>query len=117
FGAGALVAVGGADPWSPKAVRAAAGSLFRLPVARADDLPGHTRTLAAAGYRLAAAVSRGGLPPDSTIGREPLALLVGSEGSGLPPDIIASCHLKLTVPLAAAVESLNVAAAAAVLLY
>jgi TrmH family RNA methyltransferase len=47
----------------------------------------------------------------------PLALFVGSEGAGLPEDVVARAELKVTVPMAAPVESLNVAVATALLVY
>jgi RNA methyltransferase, TrmH family len=106
-GAPAMVALPGtADPYGPKAVRASAGNVFRLKVARAQwkDLAG------LAGYGAAAA---GGAPLAEAPIESAGMIVLGSEAHGL------SRHdLKLvTVPLSDGVESLNVAAAAAVILF
>jgi RNA methyltransferase, TrmH family len=108
FGA-ASVALGPdcADPFSPKAVRASMGAIFRVPVARVervDELPGERIALAAhAGEPL-----RGPLAGEAT-------LLVGAEREGLPADVVAGCGRTAHIPIAS--ESLNAAIAAAVALY
>ena len=117
FGASGLVALGGADPWGPKAVRGSAGSIFRVPVATSDTPIDAVALLRERGYTIAAAVAEGGEPPEAALAARPLALVVGSEGSGLPGDVLDRCDVRVTIPLRAPVESLNVAAAAAVLLY
>ena len=106
-GAPALaVMAGSADPFGPKAVRASAGDVFRLLVARAveADLDG---------LRAFGAAARGGALLDSAPLELADALVLGSEAHGL-----SRIGLELvTIPLASGVESLNVAAAAAVLLF
>ena len=106
-GAPALVVLsGGADPYGPKAVRASAGTVFRLTVARGgwDELEG------VRGY---GAAPTGGLPLGEAdlAGAEPIAL--GAEAHGLRKRDLAT----VTIPMEPGVESLNVAAAAAVLLF
>lgn len=116
LGASAVVALPGTvDPWNPKVVRAAAGSLFRLPVVRsalADLLEFLDRT----GCALYAADAEG-TPPDTAALPQRIALAVGNEGGGLSPEVRASAEGVLAVPLRGPAESLNVAAAAAILLY
>jgi len=106
-GAPALaVMAGSADPFGPKAVRASAGNVFRLLVARADaaDLDG---------LRAYGAAATGGVALAASRVEEAEALVLGSEAHGLSrPDLEL-----VTIPVAAGVESLNVAAAAAVLLF
>jgi len=120
-GAGALVLVGGASPWSPKALRGSMGSLLRLPVARAggDDSGGAAGdvrvALSAAGYRQLRAATRGGKPFDRADWTPPVALWLTSEIGELPEDALAA--EPVTIPMAAPVESLNVTVAAAVLLF
>ncbi len=119
-GAGGLVAGGGADPFGPKAVRASAGSIFRLPVARAADaaalLP-VLRSLRAAGRVIAGAVPHGGRDYRDVDLAPGMALVVGGEGAGIPDPLMAAMDLQLTIPLSGKVESINVATAAAVILF
>ncbi len=115
---GVLLTRGCADPLSPKALRASAGSAFRLPhvldLAVDDLLERLPRGLA-----LAAAVAGPGAvsvfdePPLSL----PLALALGSEGSGLDPRIERASSRRIRIPSAREVESLNVAAAGAIVMF
>jgi TrmH family RNA methyltransferase len=117
FGATAVVALEGtADLFGWKALRASMGSLFRMPVARAST-PDVLSDARAHGARLVATVAHGGTSVADADLRPPLVLLVGSEGHGLDDRLIALCDAAVTVPLRAGVESLNVAAAAAVVCY
>lgn len=115
FGATGFVAVEGADPWSPKAVRASAGAIHRLPVARgaADDDP--CGRLLDAGVRLVAAVAVGGQAPEKIDWRGPVALVLGAEVRGLPDDIVERATV-VTIAISPAVESLSVAIAGSILL-
>ena len=115
LGAAGLVALPGTvDPWNPKSVRAAMGSTFRLPVVEAewDALAPWLREQ---GARTLAAV----------VGGEPLgderprraALVLGNEGAGVGEQTRARADRAVGIPLRGRAESLNVAAAGAVLLY
>lgn len=115
FGAGGLVALAGSDPWHPKAVRASAGAIHRLAVAREDSLD-RGDTLLDTSPRLAvAAVARGGRPPSAVDWRAGVTLILGSEVRGLPPEIEAA-STKVTIPIEGSVESLSVATAGSILL-
>ncbi len=117
-GAGAVVAIGGADPAGPKVVRSSAGAVFSTAVVAASSSVAKTvDRLRAGGYRIAATVARGGEAYFQASLGGPLALLLGNEAHGLSPDIAASADVRLTIPLASGVESLNVAAAAAVMCF
>lgn len=114
LGAAAVVALPGTvDPWNPKSVRAAAGSLFRVPILTSgwDEAE---RQLRRAGYRLLAAEA-GGEPPRAADRR--VALVMGNEGVGISPEIRTAVDGMIGIPLRGRAESLNVAAAAAILLY
>lgn len=117
FGAsGVILAEGCVSPYNPKAVRASAGSLFRLPVV--DVAFGALRReLPASNVRLLATSSHHGQPADQADLRGALALLLGGEGGGLPSELLAAADLTITIPHSRRVESLNAATAAAVLLY
>jgi TrmH family RNA methyltransferase len=117
-GAGGLLAAGGgADPYHPRTVRAAAGSLFRLRPATCGDAAALIGRLRGAGYSLLAAVPRGGDTPSQVAWSRPWALLLGGEGAGLPEELLAAADGKVAVPTEGRVESLSVPAAAAILLY
>jgi len=107
FGASVALSAGCADPTSPRALRASAGALFRVPLLVFDDTPGRTVALVAHGGRPLAAVDLS----------EPVSLVLGAEREGLPDEAIERCDEVATIPIPGQVESLNVAAAAAIALY
>lgn len=115
---GVLLTRGCADPLSPKALRASAGSAFRMP--HVLDLSSEELlSLLPRGIRLAAAVAdpKAVSAFGETPFAPPIALALGSEGSGLSRQIETAASVRIRVPSAAKVESLNVAAAGAVLMF
>jgi TrmH family RNA methyltransferase len=115
FGADTAVLGGGcADPWSPKVLRAAMGGHFALRVVEVPDLVGALQEFRG---RLVCAVAAGGEVPAAVDLTGPLGWIFGAEGRGVSPAAAARAALRVSVPLAGGVESLNVAAAAAILLY
>ena len=118
FGASGMIAIeGSANPFSWKALRGGMGSTFRLPIASRAVL---SDVIAAAGdenIRLVAAVPRGGTPLPMIDLRRPTAVVLGSEGMGLSGATMAAVQEFVTIPMHAPVESLNVAVAAALILY
>jgi TrmH family RNA methyltransferase len=117
-GAAAVVFAGtSTDPFGPKAVRAAAGSVLRLAVAETADTLGALEMLRAAGRRLVATVATGGAAPEALDLVGPVAVLVGSEAHGLSDPVVAASDARLTIPLDPGVESLNAAVAGAVVLF
>lgn len=120
FGVDGVVFAGGVDPYNPKVVRSAAGSTFRVPfaVASGDEVvPVVIAALSGAGYSCWASVPDGGVTPGEVPTGRPVAVLLGNEPRGLAPEVIAACDGTLSVPTVGQVESLNVAAAGAVILY
>ena len=114
---GALVTEGSADPLSWKALRGSMGSAFRLPHVRGLSLDAALDALDARGLRLLATASDGDVRYDRADLRGPVAILLGSEGAGLSPAVMRRAAARLRIPLAPPVESLNVAAAAALVLF
>jgi len=106
FGAGVSLSPKCADPTSPRALRASAGAIFRVPLVDWADVPD----------RRVALVAHGGAPLADVDLSPPLTVLLGSEREGLPAGLVAD-RSKLTIPLPGKAESLNVAAAGAVVLY
>jgi RNA methyltransferase, TrmH family len=118
FGADAVVTTrGSADPQSPKAARAAAGSLFHLPVLAGIPWPELPTVLRGRGLRLVGADPHAQRTLHQAPLAEPVALVFGNEAHGLPAEVQRDLDLVVRVPLAGRAESLNLAAAAAVLLY
>lgn len=115
FGAKALIAAGGADPWSPKAVRGAAGAIHRLPIARAEDPAAIPALLARRRFRTVAAAARDGAPPETINWSGRVALLLGAEVAGLPPELEEAAQ-SVTIRTTGIVESLSVASAGSILL-
>lgn len=103
-----------ADPWSPKALRAGAGGHFSLSVQQVADL---ADALDAFPGTLACTVARGGQPPERVPPEPAVGWIFGSEGAGVSAALQARAALKVTIPAAARIESLNVAAAAAICLH
>lgn len=106
-----------ADPWGWKALRASMGSAFHLPVVRSRSLPGLIAEWRAAGVQILATAPRGATAMYDVDFRKPTVLLLGGEGAGLPEDLAAAADARVSIPMHGATESLNVAVAAAVLLY
>lgn len=116
-GAGVVLAGACADPTGPKCVRAAAGSVFRVPfVLWPHDRTALAQRIRGAGYALGIA-SPGGAPLGDVLPEGPVAWVLGSEGSGISADLRRHGTFAAAVPMAAGVDSLNVAVAGAVLLY
>ena len=114
--AGVLAFEGTANPRGWKTLRGAMGSSFHLPVARCgiDDALADARRR---GIAVVASVASGGASIDGADFRGPTLLLVGGEGNGLAPAIVSKADHRVTVPMKAGVDSINVAVTAAILLY
>ena len=106
-----------ADPFGWKALRGAMGSTFRLPVAAGQSLAAAVDRARANGLRVFATAARDGTPLAACDLRGPSVILLGGEGAGLPPDLLEASDERLTIPMRPPVESLNVAIAAALILY
>ena len=117
LGADGLILVGNcADPYSPKVVRSSMGACFRLPVYETDS------------GGLCALLERSGIPLSATALREDTvsleqarldraAVIIGSEGSGVSPELLARSGQTIKIPMRERCESLNAAAAAAIVLW
>ncbi len=131
FGATAAAAVpsgqsGTANPFAPKSLRASAGAALHLPLLTGVSLPILLAQFRASGIQTLASSSRESeaahddqplLTPWQVDWRESVALLIGNEGAGLPEEIERSADARIRIPMSSSVESLNAAAAAAVLFY
>lgn len=107
FGASVALSGGCADPTGPKALRASAGAIFRVPLGHFDE---------AAGRRIAL-VAQGGEPLGAVELGERTVFVLGAERVGLPEDVVTWCDAAASIATAEQSESLNVAVAGAIALY
>jgi TrmH family RNA methyltransferase len=107
FGAGVALSKGCADPTGPKALRAAMGAVWRVPVSAFDE-PGGTRV---------AFVPHGGTPLPGLAVDGDVVLVLGAEREGLPREVLERCDVQASIPQTGGAESLNVAMAGAIALY
>ncbi|NQT21158.1 MAG: RNA methyltransferase [Planctomycetes bacterium] len=114
---GLITTLGTACPYNTKCIRASMGSIFRLPVIEADDgLPAIDMLREHHVAVIGTSLSDGSRHVDVDLTR-PAAIILGSEGEGLPGDVLRRCDQTIRIPIHPKVESLNVASAAAVIFY
>jgi TrmH family RNA methyltransferase len=106
FGASVALSEGCADPIGPKALRASAGAVFRVPLGAFDDPAGRRIALVAHDGR-----------PLTEIEPGEAVFVLGAEREGLPREVLERCDERATIPTPGPAESLNVAAAGAIALY
>jgi RNA methyltransferase, TrmH family len=117
FGAGGVLLVEGTvSPFNPKVVRGSAGSVFRLPFARMK-LDQAVSTLRTQGIRLLATSPHKGMRLHEANLTGNIAIFIGSEGTGLPRDLMAKMDELLAIPHSPKVESLNAGVAASIVMY
>ena len=117
---GVIAAKGTAHPYSPKSLRASAGSALRLPTLCELAAPVALAQLRVSGLQIVAASSpnnSAAREPGEFNFRQPVAILIGNEGAGLPPEIERSADALIRIQLAEPVDSLNAAVAASLILY
>ncbi|HEV2914038.1 MAG TPA: RNA methyltransferase [Pyrinomonadaceae bacterium] len=114
---GAIATAGATDLFSPRALRGAMGSAFRLPLWTGVEFREVTGWCAARGMRTVCADLRAARVHTEIDWTTPRALIVGAEASGLDSDEVAEADEAVRIPMRPPVESLNVAVASAILLY
>ncbi len=114
---GAVLTPGCADPFSPKALRATMGSIFRVPTMQTESAAHTASLLKGEGYAIIAAAldgedffARGPLP-------DQVCLIIGNEGAGITGGTLAAATHRYRLPMKGGAESLNAAAAAAIMIY
>lgn len=113
---GVISLPGTVSPWNPKAVRASAGSIFRLPFLSASADECFLR-LRQTGVKILTTAVHGAQPADHAHLDAPIAFLIGNEGNGVPDELAAQAGGAITIPCPGPVESLNASVAASILLY
>jgi RNA methyltransferase, TrmH family len=105
------------SPFNPKVVRASAGAIFRLPVVTKLELPGVLPALRAANVSVIASDRHSSLTLTQADLRGPVAILIGREASGLPPEALHQATRRLSIPIRNGTDSVNAASAATIFLY
>ena len=117
LGLSGLLVAGGCDVYAPKALRASMGALLRLPVETGETAELLARAKAA-GFRCYASTPDADAEPVNTVDWSGRALcVVGNEANGVTPETQAACDARITIPMAGRAESLNAAAAGAILMW
>ena len=117
-GAGGIILLGETtDPFAPAAVKASMGSLFAVPIAHLANPEQFFAWATAHNVAIVTTSARATTPHWSAAYPRPLALLLGSEGTGLPAELLARGDLQVTIPMTGTARSLNLAVATGVLLY
>ncbi|PRW62972.1 TrmH family RNA methyltransferase [Actinopolyspora mortivallis] len=116
---GVLLGKGCSDPLYRRSVRVSMGHVLRVPFARLNEWPQDLELLGAAGFRVAALAPRPDAVPVGRAGlsRGRVAVLMGSEGPGLSEGALRAADLTVGIPMARGVDSLNVAASAAIVFH
>lgn len=114
---GLIVPLKNSAPVNSEAIRSSAGALTRIPVHRAGSLRNTLKALAAEGMQIVAATEKSRkLLYDADL-TKPTVIVMGNEEKGVSKEIMKLCDEQLAIPMIGAIESLNVSAAAAVMLF
>lgn len=117
-GAAGVILIGQTtDPFDPAAVKASMGALFSVPVAHAPAAEEFFGWAAALGITVAAASARAAVSLWDCQPEFPLAILLGSEGAGLPAGLLARAGHQVRIPMTGTADSLNLAVAAGIVMY
>lgn len=114
---GVILSADCCDIYSPKVVRGSMGAIFRVPVMIAEDFTGYISKLTQKGINTYASTPRNAVSINETDFSDGGVMLIGNEGNGLRPETIAACKKRVMIEMRGRAESLNAAAAAAILMY
>lgn len=115
--AGVVFCGNSVDPYAPKVVRSSGGAVFGIPVVEEDDPVKVLDALGRQGRRRLAAVATGGEHLERVDLTGSVAIVVGNEAAGLPPDLASHLDGNVTIPVDPPAESLNVGMAGTVLAF
>jgi TrmH family RNA methyltransferase len=115
--AGLLLAGQTVDPYHPAAVKASMGTIFSVPISQIEDPETILRWAKTKNLHKIATSARAKHTYNEVTYRFPALLMLGSEGEGLSPDLLAAADIAVSIPMAGSASSLNLAVAAGVLLY
>ena len=113
---GVILGRGCADPTGPKALQATMGSIFRMPIARSENLEVTLTEYAQRGYSVVASML-GGTDFYAACPSCPAVLVIGNEGNGISEAVARTATVRLALPMRGGAESLNAAVAAGIMMY
>ena len=114
---GLIVPLKNAAPVNSEAIRSSAGALTAIPVCRVGSIRNTLKALQAEGYQVVGATEKSRKLLYDADFRKPTALVMGAEDTGISKEVLKLCDEQLAIPMIGKIESLNVSAAAAVLLF
>lgn len=114
---GVVVMAGSGDPYAPKVVRSAAGSLLRMPVMQTKGFAETVELVEQMGKQLVVTCLEGAESCFEADLKKDIALVIGNEGQGVSRELMDTSHRKVKIPMEGAIESLNAAVAAGILMY
>lgn len=112
-----ILSKGSVDIFNPKVIRSTMGSIFRVPFLYVEDTPAAMRLLQEHGVTLYAAYLSGSEEYDKIAYAKRSAIMIGNEANGLSEETAAAADVRVRIPMAGELESLNAAVAAAILMY
>ena len=114
---GLIVPLKNAAPVNSEAIRSSAGALTAIPVCRVGSIRNTLKALQAEGYQVVGATEKSRKLLYDADFRKATALVMGAEDTGISKEVLKLCDEQLAIPMIGKIESLNVSAAAAVLLF
>lgn len=115
---GCVISAESVELYSPKVVRSSMGAVLKLPIVLAEDISKEVARFKKQGISIyAAALEKTAQPLDASLFQKGSGILLGNEGSGLTPESIQAATGTVMIPMTSGTESLNVASAAAILLW
>ena len=114
---GLIVPLKNSAPVNAEAIRSSAGALTMIPVCRVGSVRNTLRQLQTEGFQVAAATEKSRKLLYDADFRRPTAIVMGAEDTGVSREVLKLCDEQLAIPMIGRIESLNVSAAAAVMLF
>ncbi len=115
--AGIIIQSKGASPVTPTALKTSAGALEHLPVCRVPNMAQTLKMLKMEGFKVIGTASGSINQYTDDLYQEPVILVIGSEGTGMHPNVGKVCDYKVKIPLKGKIESLNASVSAGIMLY
>lgn len=114
---GLIVPIKNSAPVNAEAIKTSAGALNKIPVHRAGSIRNTLKYLSETGMQIVAATEKSSTVLFDSDLRKPTVIVMGSEDTGISKEVLKLCNVQLAIPIIGSIESLNVSAAAAIILF